>query len=97
MQVLQGPGFSDIPTALIQGTWSLPHLRHAARTWAGQLRRVGVDLDLAPVVDTVPGPRRPAQPADRALRPRVRYTPRRVARHGWRSCAAWTTAASYPP
>ena len=83
VQVLQGPGFSDIPTALIQGTWSLPHLRHAARTWAGQLRRVGVDLDLAPVVDTVPGPlaARHNPPIGRYDR-EFGYTPRRVARHG---------------
>jgi len=83
VQVLQGPGFSDIPTALVQGTWGLPRLRHAAHAWAGQLRRAGVDLDLAPVVDTVPGPRaaRHNPPIGRYDR-EFGYTTRRVARHG---------------
>ena len=52
--MLQGPGLSDIPTALEQGTWRPRKLHGAAEMWAGQLRRAGVNLDLAPVLDTVP-------------------------------------------
>ncbi len=54
VRVLQGPGFSNIPTALEQGTWAPRKLRSAAQVWARQLRSAGVNLDLAPVMDTVP-------------------------------------------
>lgn len=57
VRVLQGPGFSDIPTALVQGRWEPRRLRRAATRWAGQLRRAGVNLNLAPVADTVPSRR----------------------------------------
>ncbi|WP_270889754.1 glycoside hydrolase family 3 N-terminal domain-containing protein [Pedococcus sp. 5OH_020] len=53
VQVLQGPGFSRMPTALTQGTWSDTTLAGKASTWGGQVRRSGVDVDLAPVMDTV--------------------------------------------
>jgi len=55
VQALQGPGFSTIPTALRQGTWSAGTLTAAATTWARQLRAAGVTVNLAPVADTVPG------------------------------------------
>jgi len=54
VQVLQGSGFSRMPTALTMGTWSTTTLTSAARTWGGQLRRSGVDMNLGPVLDTVP-------------------------------------------
>lgn len=54
VQVLRGPGFSAIPTALTQGSWPRAVLRSRAKTWGGQLRAAGVNLDLAPVLDTVP-------------------------------------------
>jgi beta-N-acetylhexosaminidase len=54
VQVLQGRGFSAMPTALEQGRWTPRHLRNRATAWAGQMRRAGVNVDLAPVVDTVP-------------------------------------------
>ncbi len=54
VQVLRGPGFSSIPSALVQGTWASGALRTAARGWGGQLRAAGVNADLGPVVDTVP-------------------------------------------
>jgi beta-N-acetylhexosaminidase len=53
VQVLQGPGFSRMPTALTQGTWSDTALSAYARTWGTQVMRSGVDVDLAPVMDTV--------------------------------------------
>lgn len=53
VQVLQGPGFSRMPTALTQGTWSDTSLTAYARTWGTQVMRSGVDVDLAPVMDTV--------------------------------------------
>ncbi|WP_030749518.1 glycoside hydrolase family 3 N-terminal domain-containing protein [Streptomyces sp. NRRL S-31] len=54
VQVLSGPGFSTIPTALTQGSWSTSTLRSRAAGWAGQLKSAGVDLNLAPVADVVP-------------------------------------------
>jgi beta-N-acetylhexosaminidase len=54
VQVLQGTGFSRMPTALTMGTWSTTTLTSSARTWGRQLRRSGVNLNLAPVLDTVP-------------------------------------------
>lgn len=53
VQVLQGPGFSRMPTALTQGSWADPTLAAAARTWGVQVFRSGVNVDLAPVMDTV--------------------------------------------
>ncbi len=54
VQVLNGPGFSGIPTALTQGTWSTSMLRLYSGAWGRQLRAAGVNVDLAPVADTVP-------------------------------------------
>ena len=53
VQVLQGPGFSRMPTALTQGSWADTTLTAYARTWGIQVMRSGVDVDLAPVMDTV--------------------------------------------
>jgi beta-glucosidase-like glycosyl hydrolase len=54
VQVLSGPGFSTIPSALSQGSESTTTLRAQAGAWGGQLRSAGVRVDLAPVADTVP-------------------------------------------
>ena len=51
VQVLQGPGFGAIPTALVQGTYSVARLRAKAKTWGTALAKAGVNLDLAPVGD----------------------------------------------
>lgn len=83
VRVLQGPGFSDIPSALEQGTWEPRRLRGAAKVWAGQLRRAGVNLNLAPVLDTVPSRRaaRHNPPIGRYDR-EFGFTTKVVARHG---------------
>lgn len=54
VQVLAGPGFSTIPSALTQGSWSASKLRSEAAGWAKQLKAAGVNLNLAPVADVVP-------------------------------------------
>ncbi|MFF4894872.1 glycoside hydrolase family 3 N-terminal domain-containing protein [Streptomyces sp. NPDC001068] len=54
VQVLSGPGFSVMPNALTQGSWSTATLRSRAETWAKQLKAAGLDLNLAPVADVVP-------------------------------------------
>jgi beta-N-acetylhexosaminidase len=53
VQVLQGPGFSRMPTALTQGTWPDSTLTSNAAVWGRQILRAGVDVNLAPVMDTV--------------------------------------------
>jgi beta-N-acetylhexosaminidase len=54
VQRLQGPGFTQIPSALIQGSTAPGTLQAQTQVWAAQLRAAGVNLDLAPVFDTVP-------------------------------------------
>lgn len=54
VQRLRGDGFSDIPSAVQQGTESPAKLTNDATVWGGQLRAAGINLDLAPVLDTVP-------------------------------------------
>jgi beta-N-acetylhexosaminidase len=83
VRVLQGPGFSPMPSALVQGRWRPARLRAAAARWARELRRAGVNLDLAPVLDTVPG-RRAARhnPPIGAHQRELGYTPEVVARAG---------------
>jgi beta-N-acetylhexosaminidase len=53
VQVLSGSGFSRIPKAIDQGSLAASTLRARARTWGSQLRRAGVNLNLAPVLGTV--------------------------------------------
>lgn len=54
VQRLRGPGFSHIPTALDQGRLAPATLRRYAARWGDQLMSAGVNLNLAPVMDTVP-------------------------------------------
>lgn len=54
VQVLNGPGFSVIPSAARQGTSAPATLQKNAETWGRQLRAAGVTMNLAPVADTVP-------------------------------------------
>jgi beta-N-acetylhexosaminidase len=51
---MRGPGFSAMPSALTQGTYSVTTLQADAKTWARQLLDAGINVDLAPVLDTVP-------------------------------------------
>jgi beta-N-acetylhexosaminidase len=54
IQQLSGPGFDVMPSALVQGTWTTSALRTQATVWGTQLHAAGVNLNLAPVMDTVP-------------------------------------------
>lgn len=54
VQHLQGPGFWTMPAALKQGQRDATTLRTNWMHWGTQLRRAGINLDLAPVGDTVP-------------------------------------------
>ncbi|SKC81425.1 glycoside hydrolase family 3 N-terminal domain-containing protein [Krasilnikoviella flava] len=53
VQVLRGPGFSDIPAATEQATWQPGTLEKRARGWGDELAAAGVNLNLAPVMDLV--------------------------------------------
>jgi len=54
IQQLTGPGFAAMPSALVQGGWSTSTLRSQASVWGSELHAAGVNLNLAPVMDTVP-------------------------------------------
>jgi beta-N-acetylhexosaminidase len=54
VQNLKGPGFSTMPSALTQGSWSASRLKQEAAGWGRELRAAGVNFDLAPVMDVVP-------------------------------------------
>jgi len=56
VQVLSGPGFSTIPTALTQASSGPARLRSDAAVWGKELRSAGVNVNLAPVLDTVTSP-----------------------------------------
>ena len=53
VQILSGSGFSDIPSAMEQSAQSREQLVAAARAWGKELAGVGVNMNLAPVVDLV--------------------------------------------
>ncbi|MFJ4168323.1 glycoside hydrolase family 3 N-terminal domain-containing protein [Paenarthrobacter sp. NPDC089714] len=53
VQVLSGPGFSAIPSAVAQAGLGPDKLRSSAALWGRELRSAGVNVDLAPVLDTV--------------------------------------------
>ncbi|HEV7192672.1 MAG TPA: glycoside hydrolase family 3 N-terminal domain-containing protein [Jatrophihabitantaceae bacterium] len=81
VQRLRGPGFSTVPSALDQGGIAPTTLRAEAADWASQLRRAGVNVDLAPVLDTVPsgwGSNPPIGDLDREYG----HTPATVSSHG---------------
>lgn len=54
IQALQGPGFSPMPSAVVQGGWPTSTLEAGATAWGQELRAAGVNVNFAPVMDTVP-------------------------------------------
>ncbi|MFY1822613.1 glycoside hydrolase family 3 N-terminal domain-containing protein [Bifidobacterium bifidum] len=53
VQHLKGSGFDTMPSAVAQGQMSADTLRSSAKTWGGQLKQAGINIDLAPVLGTV--------------------------------------------
>jgi beta-N-acetylhexosaminidase len=81
VQRLQGQGFTRIVSAVQQGTIVPRQLRRFARGWGSQLRAAGVNVNLAPVLDTVPanfGSNPPIGDLDREFG----HTPAVVTAHG---------------
>ncbi|WP_144785584.1 glycoside hydrolase family 3 N-terminal domain-containing protein [Microbacterium sp. BH-3-3-3] len=56
VQVLKGPGFDRIPSAVEQATQTDEALRSSAASWSTQLAHAGVNMNLAPVADIVTSP-----------------------------------------
>jgi len=54
VQQLKGAGFSTIPSARTQATLGTTALTQDVRGWSRELTRAGVNVNLAPVGDTVP-------------------------------------------
>jgi beta-N-acetylhexosaminidase len=54
VQTIRGGTVPPFAAALVQGGWSTAMLRTRTTTWARQIAALGVNLDLAPVADTVP-------------------------------------------
>lgn len=53
VQHLKGTGFDEMPSGVEQGALDAATLRAQAKAWGGQLAQAGVNVDLAPVTDTV--------------------------------------------
>ena len=79
---LRGPGFAELPSAVTQGEQTPGALRREAAGWGRELKRAGVNLDLAPVMDVVPpGAAAGNQPIG-ALQREFGTDPQTVAAHG---------------
>jgi beta-N-acetylhexosaminidase len=54
VQRLRGAGFSTMPSAVSQGKLASATLTTDAKSWGRQLKKAGIDVNLAPVADVVP-------------------------------------------
>jgi beta-N-acetylhexosaminidase len=83
VQRLKGPDFPAIPSALSQGASPPATERANAQSWGRQLAAAGVNLDLAPVLDTVTSPAAAAgNPPIGALDREFGYSPALIAASG---------------
>jgi beta-N-acetylhexosaminidase len=77
-----GPGFTPIPSALQQGTEDPAALQSQAAVWAAQLKAAGINLNLAPVMDTVPAGQDASNAPIGALQREFGHDPATVSTHG---------------
>jgi beta-N-acetylhexosaminidase len=97
VQVLGGPGFSVIPTALAQGRQVPAVLQANARVWGNQLRAAGLNVNLAPVMDTVPSAQFAPHNAPIGFFGReYGFTPQTVSSHGGAFAAGMRQAGVGP-
>jgi beta-N-acetylhexosaminidase len=82
VQRLRGAGFATIPSAVSQGELAPAVLRREAAGWGHELKRAGVNLDLAPVMDVVPPGTAPRNQPIGALRREFGTDPDTAASHG---------------
>lgn len=81
VQVLTGPGFAVIPSAVQQGSGPASATRADAERWGRQLAAAGVRLDLAPVADVPCAATRSDNPPIADLRRQFGSDPARAGRH----------------
>ncbi|TWG76538.1 beta-N-acetylhexosaminidase, partial [Cellulosimicrobium cellulans J34] len=81
VQVLRGPGFSQIPTALDQAGLDPSALQADATTWGAELAAAGVNLNLAPVMDLVPEATAAQNPPIGYFQRSYGFTPESVTSH----------------
>jgi beta-N-acetylhexosaminidase len=62
VRTLRGAGFTTVPPAGEQAGLTVERVGDLAGTWAAELARAGVNVDLAPVADTVPPGREHTNP-----------------------------------
>ena len=102
VQELQGPGFSEIPSALAQGQLPAAALRRQATAWGRELRLAGVNLDLAPVMDVVPRATADQNAPVGAVQREFGHDPQTTAAHGvafiggMQQAGVATTAKHFP-
>jgi beta-N-acetylhexosaminidase len=102
VQALTGRGFSTIPSAVVQGRWPDARLESQAADWGRQLRAAGVNVDLAPVADTVPPGQTATNAPIGALSREYGNDPTTVAAHstaflrGMTNSAVLTTLKHFP-
>jgi beta-N-acetylhexosaminidase len=102
VQELQGPGFSQIPSALVQGQLSAAELQRQAAAWGRELRSAGVNLDLAPVMDVVPAATASQNAPIGAVQREFGHTPQATGAHGvafirgMKQAGVATTAKHFP-
>ncbi|GEL94406.1 glycoside hydrolase family 3 N-terminal domain-containing protein [Cellulomonas composti] len=102
VQVLQGPDFPAIPSALDQATFEPADLQQQATTWGMQLAAAGVNLNLAPVMDLVPAGTEASNPPVGALQRNYGTDPAGVAAHanafaaGMRDAGLWVAIKHFP-
>lgn len=83
VQIMRGPGFAEMPQAIEQGQLDPATLQADATEWGQQLAAVGVNVNLAPVLDTVPSAAMAPQNAPiGAFGREYGYTPEAVSSHG---------------
>jgi beta-N-acetylhexosaminidase len=96
VQHLKGPGFDAMPTAVEQGGLGVEELRTKAKGWGGQLSAAGVNVNLAPVLDTVPEELGSDNKPIGFLERNYGTTPEKVASHGTAYQAGMTDAGVTP-
>lgn len=83
VQIMNGPGFSDIPAAVDQGAVDPGQLRADAGLWGRELAGAGINVNFAPSLDTVPGAAfAPANGPIGRFGREYGYTPADVSAHG---------------
>lgn len=83
VQIMRGQGFSDMLQAIEQGQLPAATLLAAATSWGEELAAVGVNVNLAPVLDTVPSAEFAPQNAPiGAFGREYGYSPEAVSSHG---------------